>query len=179
LNVSLESYSMVDIRLTSINPMYASNITYSRYETYPCKHRYTVIVYFKTYEEKMKKSQNVTVLGDKDNHRGNVQGWVQTDKTAHQAMYKLNLQMPAALTVLHFMISRMARGTSGVVMSHQAIANQIGIHKQTVAKAISLLDKFSFIARSSKAKYSLSPAKRKAIICPIFNSVGIAFPVII
>ena len=93
----------------------------------------------------MKKSQNVTVLGDKENHRGNVQGWVQTDKTAHQAMYKLNLQMPAALTVLHFMISRMARGTSGVVMSHQAIANQIGIHKQTVAKAISLLDKLQYI----------------------------------
>ena len=93
----------------------------------------------------MSKDRNLTVLGDKDNHRGNVQGWVQTDKATHQDMWKLNLEMPSALTILHFFISRMARGSNGVVMSHKAIANTIGMTDKTVMRATKLLDDRRFI----------------------------------
>jgi hypothetical protein len=78
--------------------------------------------------------------------RGNrSQGWVQTEKKAHQAMWKLGVKHPMALSVLHFMVSRLNRGTNGVVISASALAQQMGISTRTVQSTIAVLRDCKFV----------------------------------
>jgi hypothetical protein len=78
--------------------------------------------------------------------RGNRgQGWVQTEKRAHQAMWKLGVKHPMALSVLHFMVSRLNRGTNGVVISANALAQQMGISTRTVQSTIAVLRDCKFV----------------------------------
>lgn len=86
---------------------------------------------------------NITL--PKKDGRGNSQGWLQADKKAHQAMWQLGLKHPMALAVLHFLTSRMDRGTNGVVMSAQALAQTMGIAQRTVQNSIKILDDARFI----------------------------------
>jgi len=92
---------------------------------------------------------NVTVPGEAalpDDPRGNrTQGWVQTEKKAHQAMWKLGVKHPMALSVLHFMVSRLNRGTNGVVISASALAQQMGISTRTVQSTIAVLRDCKFV----------------------------------
>jgi tetrahydromethanopterin S-methyltransferase subunit H len=89
---------------------------------------------------------NVTLPNPDDEARGNrLQGWVQTDKAAHKSMWQLGVKHPTALTVLHFMVSKMQRGTNGIVMSAQALSDQIGISSRTVQSAISVLRDSKFV----------------------------------
>lgn len=89
-------------------------------------------------------AENITLPQDDD--RGNkTQGWLQSDKAAHQAMWKLGIQHPMALSVLHFMVSKLSRGTNGVVMSAAAIAKQMGISQRTVQNTIVVLRDCKFV----------------------------------
>lgn len=92
---------------------------------------------------------NVTVPAEpalSDDPRGNrAQGWVQTEKKAHQAMWKLGVKHPMALSVLHFMVSRLNRGTNGVVISANALAQQMGISTRTVQSTIAVLRDCKFV----------------------------------
>lgn len=89
---------------------------------------------------------NVTLPDPDDEPRGNkLQGWVQTDKAAHKSMWQLGVKHPTALTVLHFMVSKMQRGTNGIVMSAQALSEQIGVSSRTVQSAIAVLRDSKFV----------------------------------
>lgn len=78
--------------------------------------------------------------------RGNrMQGWLQSDKQSHEAMWKLNLRSPMAVTVLHFMISKLTRGASGVVISAGAMARQMGISERSAKAAVAILRETKFV----------------------------------
>lgn len=77
--------------------------------------------------------------------RGQQQGWLQVDKKVHQKMWQFGLKHPSALSVLHFLTSRLHRGTNGVVMSYAAMAAAMGISDRTVKNAIIALSDARFI----------------------------------
>lgn len=90
-------------------------------------------------------NRNVTLAGD-DKPRGNKsQGWLQSDKDAHKAMWQLGVKHPSALAVLRFMVSRMQRGTNGVVMSATTLARQMGLSVRTVQGTIAILRDSKFL----------------------------------
>ncbi|SEF14562.1 MULTISPECIES: replication/maintenance protein RepL [Pseudomonadota] len=80
-----------------------------------------------------------------DDSRGHVQGWLQVDKRAHQKMWQFGLKNPTGLAVLHFLTSRLNRGTNGVVMSYAAMAQAMGIADRTAKTAIAALAEAKFI----------------------------------
>jgi len=86
---------------------------------------------------------NITL--PKQDGRGVSQGWLQSDKKAHQAMWKFGIKNPSALSLLHFFMSRMDRGTNGVVMSALAIAEVTGLAQRTVQSSIKALSEAKFI----------------------------------
>jgi hypothetical protein len=86
---------------------------------------------------------NITLPPD---GRGNkTQGWLQSDKDAHKAMWQLGVKHPSALAVLHFMISKMSRGTNGVVISAAAMSRQMGISARTAQAAVAVLQQNKFV----------------------------------
>jgi len=87
---------------------------------------------------------NVTLPNEAD-ARGQVQGWLQVDKRVHQKMWQFGLKNPTALAVLHFLTSRLRRGTNGVVMSYAAMAEAMGIAERTTKTAIAALAEAKFI----------------------------------
>ena len=95
------------------------------------------------FHSKCYKMPNVS-LPDQDG-RGKAQGWLQVDKRAHQKMWQFGLKNPTALAVLHFLISRMHRGTNGVVMSYAAMAQVMGIADRTAKTAIAALAEANFV----------------------------------
>lgn len=86
---------------------------------------------------------NVT-LPEKDG-RGQQQGWLQVDKKVHQKMWQFGLKNPTGLAVLHFLTSRLHRGTNGVVMSYAAMAVAMGIADRTAKTAVAALADARFI----------------------------------
>ena len=89
---------------------------------------------------------NITLPKEGDEKRGNKeQGWLQSDKGAHKAMWKLGVKHPSALAVLHFMISKMSRGTNGVLISAAALSRQMGISPRTAQSAVAVLQEKSFV----------------------------------
>ena len=86
---------------------------------------------------------NVT-LPEKDG-RGQQQGWLQVDKKVHQKMWQFGLKNPTGLAVLHFLTSRLHRGTNGVVMSYAAMAAAMGIADRTAKTAAAALADARFI----------------------------------
>lgn len=98
----------------------------------------------------MATSKNITLPpaehDEVEEARGNKsQGWLQSDKAAHQAMWKLGIKHPMALSVLHFMVSKLSRGTNGVVISAAALAKQMGIAPRTVQNTIAVLRDCKFV----------------------------------
>ena len=77
--------------------------------------------------------------------RGQQQGWLQVDKKVHQKMWQFGLKNPTALSVLHFLTSRLHRGTNGVVMSYAAMAAAMGIADRTAKTAVAALADARFI----------------------------------
>lgn len=89
---------------------------------------------------------NITLPGSaEDDSRGQVQGWLQVDKRVHQKMWQFGLKNPTGLAVLHFLTSRLRRGTNGVVMSYAAMAQAMGIADRTAKTAIAALAEAKFI----------------------------------
>ncbi len=73
------------------------------------------------------------------------QGWLQSDKQAHEAMWKLSRKSPTAITVLHFMISQLARGATGVIISAPAMARKLKISERSVKSAVKMLKDMKFV----------------------------------
>ena len=85
--------------------------------------------------------------------RGQQQGWLQVEKKVHQKMWQFGLKNPTALSVLHFLTSRLHRGTNGVVMSYAAMASAMGIAERTAKTAVAALAdaRFLQILKSGKS----------------------------
>jgi hypothetical protein len=79
--------------------------------------------------------------------RGQQQGWLMSDKKAHQAMWQFGVQPGngTAIVVLHFLTSRLHRGTNAVVMSFEAIAKTMNLTDKTIKTAIKKLADARFI----------------------------------
>jgi Helix-turn-helix domain len=84
-------------------------------------------------------------LPTKTGFQGDVQGWIQSDKRAHLRMSKFGLKNPAALPVLHFLISRLNKGTNSIFISQQSIASLLDIDKKTVARSIAALASSNYL----------------------------------
>lgn len=79
--------------------------------------------------------------------RGQQQGWLMSDKKAHQAMWQFGVKPgnSTALVVLHFMTARLHRGTNAVVMSSEAISKIMNLNDKTIRTAIQKLAEAKFI----------------------------------
>ena len=89
-------------------------------------------------------SSNVTIP-DKADSRGDVQGWLQVEKRAHRQMAIFGAKNGIALAVLHLLTGRLNRGTNAVIMSHEAIATQLGITSRTARDATKKLEAAKFV----------------------------------
>lgn len=89
-------------------------------------------------------SRNVTIHGDRGpgNH---MQGWVQTDKQAHNAMWKIGLKNATALPLLHYMVAHIKRGSGGMVVSAHTLSTELGVSPRTVQGAIAVLKQWKFL----------------------------------
>jgi cobalamin biosynthesis protein CbiG len=72
------------------------------------------------------------------------QTFVQTERTAHIALGKLAVKYPSAAAVLHSLIGLMDRQCA-ICISHQTIAEMLGIHLTTVKKAMKILKERNWI----------------------------------
>jgi hypothetical protein len=88
--------------------------------------------------------KNITVPGEEGpgNH---TQGWIQSDKDAHKAMWQLGVKHPSALAVLHFMISKLNRGAGGIAISAPALARAMSISERTAKSAVGVLRDARFV----------------------------------
>lgn len=90
-----------------------------------------------------KKDLAVTLPGDQPgNHK---QGWVQSDKAVHDHMWKVGMRNATALPLLHYMVAHIKRGSSGVVVSAQTLAEELGVTVRTIQNAVTVLKKCNFI----------------------------------
>lgn len=71
-------------------------------------------------------------------------GWLQFEKKAIKELQVLSIKSPAAMGTLMFMVNRMSR-SNALVVSQQAIANELGITRQTVNGAIRFLSEHNFV----------------------------------
>ena len=62
-----------------------------------------------------------------------------------QAMWKLGVKHPIALSVLHFMVSKLSYSTDGLRISAAALARQMGIAPRTVQNTVKVLKDCNFI----------------------------------
>jgi hypothetical protein len=91
-----------------------------------------------------RKATNVTIPGT--NGPGNrLQGWVQSDKKAHDFMWKVGMKNATALPLLHYMVAHINRGSGGMVISASALAKELGVTARTIQSAINVLKNCNFI----------------------------------
>jgi hypothetical protein len=88
-------------------------------------------------------AKNISLPGS--DGRGQQQGWLQSDKKAHQAIWRFGLKNPTGVAVLFFLTSRLNKGTNGVVISYEAIAQAMGIAKRTAQNSIAALAEGNFL----------------------------------
>lgn len=85
---------------------------------------------------------NITLPGQRGNKK---QGWVQTDKLAHDFMWKIGMKNATALPLLHYMVAHINRGSGGVVVSAQTLSKQLGVTPRTIQSAVAVLKQWNFI----------------------------------
>jgi hypothetical protein len=87
----------------------------------------------------------VVKLGEKKKAGRPLQGWTQTDVIAHDQMWRLGVQSPMALPLLHYMISHMVRKTTIFVASAKTLANELGCSDRTIQQAVKVLKNYNFL----------------------------------
>jgi DNA-binding transcriptional regulator YhcF (GntR family) len=73
------------------------------------------------------------------------QGWAQSDLASHDQMWRLNLKNHVAVSVLHYMIARMARDSSGFVASAATLSAELGVSPRTIQTAVQVLKQYNFV----------------------------------
>lgn len=82
----------------------------------------------------------VVPMGEKSN----TFGWLQFEKKALKELQILAIKAPAAMGTLMYMANRMSR-SNAIVVSQQAIADELGIKRETVNKAVRYLSDHNFV----------------------------------
>jgi DNA-binding transcriptional regulator YhcF (GntR family) len=91
------------------------------------------------------KDLNVTVLGENQGAGNHRQGWLQSDKAAHDFMWKVGMRNATALPLLHYMVAHIRRGSGGVVVSATTLSKELGVTVRTIQNAVAILKKCNFI----------------------------------
>jgi len=71
-------------------------------------------------------------------------GWLQFEKKAMKELQVLAIKSPVAMGTLMYMVNRMSR-SNALVVSQQAIANELGIKRESVNRAIRHLTDHNFV----------------------------------
>lgn len=71
-------------------------------------------------------------------------GWLQFEKKALKELQTLAIKSPAAMGTLMYMVNRMSR-SNALVVSQQAIADELGIKRESVNRAIKHLTEHNFV----------------------------------
>lgn len=71
-------------------------------------------------------------------------GWLQMEKKTAGEFQKLTMKSPTAMASLMLMVTRMSR-TNALVMSQQAMADELGVTRKSINAAVALLEKNRFI----------------------------------
>jgi hypothetical protein len=71
-------------------------------------------------------------------------GWLQFEKKALKELQVLAIKSPAAMGTLMYMVNRMSR-SNALVVSQQAMANELGIKRESVNRAIKHLVDHNFL----------------------------------
>lgn len=66
--------------------------------------------------------------------------WVQTERAAHEAWADLIGRAPMAARLAHLLVANMDAGGNAVVASQSTLGELLGVHRNTVRKAISVLE---------------------------------------
>lgn len=74
----------------------------------------------------------------------NTFGWLQMEKKTALELQKLAIKSPTGMATLMMMINRMSR-TNALVISQQAIADELGVTRRSIVSAIATLEKSQFI----------------------------------
>lgn len=69
----------------------------------------------------------------------------QSNQAMSQEMWRLGVKHPIALSVLHFIVSKLSYSTDGLRISATALARQMGIAPRTVQNTIRVLKDCNFI----------------------------------
>ena len=90
--------------------------------------------------------QGVSVVHVGEPKRGKpTQGWAQTDLKAHDQMWRLGLESPTALPLLHYMIAQMRRTATVYVASASTLAGELGVSERTIQSAVKALKQYDFV----------------------------------
>lgn len=71
-------------------------------------------------------------------------GWLQFEKKAMKELQVLAIKSPVAMGTLMYMVNRMSR-SNALVVSQQAIADELGIKRESVNRAIKHLTDHNFV----------------------------------
>jgi len=71
-------------------------------------------------------------------------GWLQFEKKAMKELQVLAIKSPAAMGTLMYMVNRMSR-SNALVVSQKAIADELGIKRESVNRAIKHLTDHNFV----------------------------------
>ena len=71
-------------------------------------------------------------------------GWLQFEKKGLQELQKLAIRFPAAMGTLMYMVNRMSR-SNALVVSQRAIAEDLGITRESVNRAVKHLVDHNFV----------------------------------
>lgn len=86
----------------------------------------------------------VTAVIPLENEKHSTYGWLQFEKKALKELQILAIKSPAAMGCLMFMVNKMSR-SNALVVSQGAIANELGIKRESVNRAIRHLAEHNFI----------------------------------
>lgn len=76
--------------------------------------------------------------------RPNTYGWLQIEKRTAGELQKLAIKYPVAMGTLMLMVNRMSR-TNALLISQQAIADELGVTRRSINAAIGILESSHFI----------------------------------
>lgn len=80
-------------------------------------------------------------IEERPKHRGT---WVQTERSAHEAWDSLINKHPAAARLMHRLVANMDR-RGAVVISQKLLAEMMGVHRNTIGKAVKVLTEDNWI----------------------------------
>lgn len=73
-----------------------------------------------------------------------ITGWLQMEKRTAVELQKLTMRSPTAMAALMLMVGRMSK-TNALIMSQQAMADELGVTRKSINTAMALLEKCRFI----------------------------------